>query len=170
MHQSGSSNSSTNGSSRGHRKTQRVNIGSEVLGLTVGKLSLRGTIPTRFAQLILSGHACFFRPELKPTEHFTHACQAFLTLTQIAIIAALYFTNAEDTCEESNTDLCKILSISDLFYTGILLINWAHAEAYRDFNETTQQSTIVTGLSNGSPRERQDTPPETVLELPAQRV
>lgn len=138
-----SSSSSSIGSSREHRKAQRANGGTEVLGQTISTISLVAALPPKVAQTFISGRACFFSPTLKPTERFAHGCQSLLTLTQVAIIIALYYQN--ETCEDSNAALCKTLSLCDLIYAGILLLNWGHSEINKNQSELTQQSRLSDG-------------------------
>ena len=158
--QSTNSNLSSTGSTRDHRKAQRANGGTEILGLTVATVSLIGSIPPRVVQSFISGRACLFKAELKPHERFTHGCQTALTVAQIIIIIVLYYEN-KDTCEKSTSALCKTLNIADLIYAGILLLNWGHAEINKDQNEITQHTTLQTQMSHHS-RDRQDTPPGLV--------
>ena len=87
--QSTNSNLSSTGSTRDHRKAQRANGGTEILGLTVATVSLIGSIPPRVVQSFISGRACLFKAELKPHERFTHGCQTALTVAHIIIIIVL---------------------------------------------------------------------------------
>ncbi|MFZ4077753.1 MAG: hypothetical protein ACOYKA_07195 [Legionellaceae bacterium] len=142
MHHTSSSTSST-GSSREHRKAQRANGGTEILGQTISTISLIASLPPKVAQTFISGRACFFSTTLKPTERIAHGCQAFLTVTQIAIIIALYYQN--DNCKDSDAPLCKTLRLCDLIYAGILLLNWSHSELNKNHSELTQQSRLSDG-------------------------
>jgi hypothetical protein len=152
--QSSTSNATTNtlplthhiSSTRHHRRIQRANAGSQMLGAGIAQISITALIPIKVAQTILSGQA-FFQPKTKPIERGAHAIQASLSCAQLLLISVLYFRG--NNCDQDSASLCKMLVLLDLIYQGILLVSCSAAEISK---EKEQNSTEDDDNGSQNPR------------------
>lgn len=116
-------------SSTGHRNAQRTNAVTQIAGQGLESLSSVATIPTKFAQFLISGYA-LFRHDTHVSEKVIHTIQLLLAGAHTGLAIALLFQEGD--CDELTSNVCKAVSLCELLYQGTLIVGWAPSELSKD--------------------------------------
>ncbi|RMX22045.1 hypothetical protein EAS68_00505 [Legionella jordanis] len=130
---------STSGSTSCHRKTERSNAVTEIVGQSLGNINPTAVIPTKLAQGLISGYG-FFAKDTGGKEKIIHCMQASLSFSYLGVAIALFFQSGE--CEDLSDNLCKSLFLLDLLYKGTLLVGWIPSEFLKASPEEPQDNPV----------------------------
>lgn len=131
-------------SSKAHRDSQRVNAYASVLGFAGSQLNTAVSIPTNFAQMLMSGYSVFSK-DTYASEKGIHAIEFALSTSQLIILSILLYQNPTTCPSEITSDmtpLCRSFVLIRLLYAGLVTVTAALAEASKDPIATPSEATL----------------------------
>lgn len=111
-------------SSKAQRNGLRTQSGIEITSSALGELLPAAKIPCKVAQSACSLYS-FFHANTSRFEKTINLSQAFIATAQVGLLC--YVVASKRDCKDQD-DWCLALTISDLFYEGILLASAGIAE------------------------------------------
>lgn len=130
-------------SSSGHRNTQRLNAGLQIVGQlansTIDASNPAASLPITFAQTLVSASSVI-RDDTHGAEKFVHLLQAILAAGETGLAITLIAMHEICTSNDINS-ICTAFLILKILYGATLLVTWLPSEASK---EDSTQTDVVT--------------------------
>lgn len=117
-----------------HRKSERVNAGTQVINSTASLINPVLEIPGKFVQLGSSASAIIYTNNM--SEKLIHTLQVAIVLGQIITLSWIYFDKDENCINDPSTSLCMAAIYLEFCYTAFLTTGWFPSEVSKETTPT----------------------------------